>query len=143
MSSIISFRKSVKVKGPPPICTGRITFLSFPHSFSLSLSLSLSLSIYIYIYRPIYNHLQTVQPKGKSFTANLGTKAAVLPKGRPSTANSGTMVAVLLGMDSCCSFPLLSAYSCIRPCRACNAGEALLPLIYQTMRRNLIQKLNH
>ena len=47
-------------------------------------------------------------PKGRSFTANSGTKAAVLPKGRPSTANSDSRVAVLLGMNRCGSFPLLS-----------------------------------
>ena len=47
-------------------------------------------------------------PKGRSFTANSGTKAAVLLKGRSSTANSGTRAAVLLGMDRCGSFPLLS-----------------------------------
>ena len=34
-------------------------------------------------------------PKGRSFTANSGTKAAVLPKDRSSTANSETKVAVL------------------------------------------------
>ena len=34
---------------------------------------------------------------------------SVLPKGRSSTANSGTKVAVLLGMNRCGSFPLLSA----------------------------------
>ena len=44
-----------------------------------------------------------------SFTANPGTKAAVLPNVRCSTANSGTKVAVLLGMNRCGSFPLLSA----------------------------------
>ena len=46
---------------------------------------------------------------GRSFTANSGTKAAVLPKNSSSTANSGTVVAVLLGMNRCSSFPLLSA----------------------------------
>ena len=34
---------------------------------------------------------------------------SVLPKGRSSTANSGTKVAVLLGMNRCGSFSLLSA----------------------------------
>ena len=43
------------------------------------------------------------------FTANSGTKAAILPKGRPSIANKGTLVAVLLGMNRCGCFPLLSA----------------------------------
>ena len=52
---------------------------------------------------------QTILLKGRSFTANSGTKAAVLPKDRSSSANSGTKVAVLLGMDRCGSFPLLSA----------------------------------
>ena len=51
----------------------------------------------------------SVLPKGRSFTAISGTKAAVLPKGRSSTANSGTKVAVLLGMNRCGSFPLLFA----------------------------------
>ena len=50
----------------------------------------------------------SVLPKGRSFTANSGTKAAFLPKGKPSTANSGTKAAVLLGMNKCGSFPLLS-----------------------------------
>ena len=50
-----------------------------------------------------------VVPKGMSFTANLGTKAAVLPKSRSSTTNSGTKVAVLQGMNRCGSYPLLSA----------------------------------
>ena len=39
----------------------------------------------------------SVLPKGTSFTANSGTKAAILPK------------AVLLGMNRCGSFPLFSA----------------------------------
>ena len=52
---------------------------------------------------------QRVLPKLRSFTANAGTKAAVLHKGRSSTANSETKVAVLLGMNRCGSFPLLSA----------------------------------
>ena len=51
----------------------------------------------------------SVLPKGMSFTANTGTKAAVLPKGRSSAANSGIKVAVLLRMNKCGSFPLLSA----------------------------------
>ena len=51
----------------------------------------------------------SVPPKGRSFTANPGIKAAVLPNVRSSTANSGTKVAVLLGMDRCGIFPLLSA----------------------------------
>ena len=45
-------------------------------------------------------------PKGRSFTANSGTKAAVLPKGRSPSANAGTKVA---GMNRRGSFPLLSA----------------------------------
>ena len=44
--------------------------------------------------------------KGRSFTANSSTKAALLPKGRSSIAIWGTQVAVLLRMNS---FPLLSA----------------------------------
>ena len=51
---------------------------------------------------------QSVLPKGRSFSANSGTKAAVPPKGRSITANSETLVAVLLGMNGCRSFPLLS-----------------------------------
>ena len=51
----------------------------------------------------------SVLPKGRSFMANSGNKAAILPKGRFSVANSGTQVAVLLGMNRCSSFPLLSA----------------------------------
>ena len=56
----------------------------------------------------LYHH-QSVLPKGRSFTENSGTKAAVMPKGRSSTANSGTKVTVLRRMNSCGSFPLLSA----------------------------------
>ena len=52
--------------------------------------------------------IMSILPKGRSFTANSGTKAAVLLKGRSSTANSGTRASVLLGMDRCGSFPLLS-----------------------------------
>ena len=55
--------------------------------------------------------IRAFYPKGRSFTANSGTKAAVLPKGRSSIANSGTKIAVLLGMNRCGtgSFPLVSA----------------------------------
>ena len=54
-------------------------------------------------------NIQSVLRKGRSFTANSGTKAVVLPKGRSSTANLGTKVVVLLGMNRCSRFPLLSA----------------------------------
>ena len=47
------------------------------------------------------HHHQTVPPKSRSFTANSGTKAAVLPKGKSCTTNSGTKVAVLLGTNRC------------------------------------------
>ena len=56
-----------------------------------------------------HQHHQSVLPKGRSFTAYSGTKAAVLLKGRSSTANSGTKAAVLLGIDICGSFSLLFA----------------------------------
>ena len=56
-----------------------------------------------------HHHHQSILPKGRSFTSNSGTKAAVLFKGRSSTANWGTQAAVLLEMDRCGSFPLLSA----------------------------------
>ena len=56
-----------------------------------------------------HHHHQSILPKGRSFTTNSGTKAAVLFKGRSSTANSGTQVAVLLGMYRYGSFSLLSA----------------------------------
>ena len=59
-------------------------------------------------YNPLCNHHHRVLPKGRSFTANSGTKAAVLLKGRSSTANSRTQAAVSLGMDRFGSFPLLS-----------------------------------
>ena len=67
------------------------------------------------ICRPIYNiqhiyHHQSVLLKGRSFTANPSTKAAVLPKGKSSTANVGTKVAVLVGMNRYDSFPLLSTH---------------------------------
>ena len=73
------------------------------------------------IYRELWNqksafsssidddHHQSVLPNDRSFTANAGTKVAVLSKGRSSTANSGTTFAVLLGLNSCGSFSLLSA----------------------------------
>ena len=51
----------------------------------------------------------SVVPKGRSFTANSGTKDAGLPRGRSSTTNSGTKVADLLGMNRCGRFPLFSA----------------------------------
>ena len=51
----------------------------------------------------------SVPPKGRSFTANSGTKDAVLPRGRSSTANSRTKVQVSLGMNRCGSLPLFSA----------------------------------
>ena len=53
--------------------------------------------------------IMSIPPKGRSFTASPGTKAAVLIKGRSSTANSETQAAVLLSMYRCGSFPLLSA----------------------------------
>ena len=55
------------------------------------------------------SYYQSVRPNDRSFTANSGTKAAVLLKGRPSTAISRTQVAVLLRMDRCGSLPLFSA----------------------------------
>ena len=58
---------------------------------------------------PTSHALHLCRLASRSFTANSGTKAAVLPKGRYSTANSGTQAAVLLGMNRCGSFPLLSA----------------------------------
>ena len=51
---------------------------------------------------------QSVLSKGRYFTANSGTKAAVPPKCRSFTANSGTKVAVLLGLNRCGSFPVFS-----------------------------------
>ena len=44
-------------------------------------------------------------PKGRSFTANAGTKIAVMSKGRSSTVNSGTKVAILLGAVASRCFP--------------------------------------
>ena len=43
---------------------------------------------------PSNHHHLSVLPKGTSFTASSGTKAAILPKGRSSTAKSGKKVAV-------------------------------------------------
>ena len=51
-----------------------------------------------------HHHLQSVLPKGRSFTANSSTKAAVLPKGKLRN-----QVAVLLRMNRCGSCPLLSS----------------------------------
>ena len=56
-----------------------------------------------------HHHHHSILPKGRSFTVNSETKAAVLRKGKSSTANSGKQAAILLGMDRCGSFPLLSA----------------------------------
>ena len=53
----------------------------------------------------VNHHHQNILPKGRSFTANSGTKAAVLVKGGSSTANSRTEIEVLLGMNRCGSFP--------------------------------------
>ena len=55
-----------------------------------------------------YIIVMSILPKGRSFTANSGTKVAVLLNGRSSTANSGTQAAVLLGIDRWGSFLLLS-----------------------------------
>ena len=52
---------------------------------------------------------QSVLSKGSAFTANAETKVAVLSKGRSSTPILGTKVAVLTEINTCCSFPLLSA----------------------------------
>ena len=37
-----------------------------------------------------HNHQYQCSAQGRSFTANLGTKATILPKSRSSIANSGT-----------------------------------------------------
>ena len=55
-----------------------------------------------------HKNFTSILPKGRSFTANSSTKAAVLLNGRSSTTNSATQDAVLLGMDRYGSFPLLS-----------------------------------
>ena len=44
-------------------------------------------------------HQQSVLAKGRSFTANAGTKVTVLSEGRSSTANLETTVAVILGIN--------------------------------------------
>ena len=41
------------------------------------------------IYKHNHHHHQSVLPKGRSFSANSGTKAVVLSGGRSSTANQG------------------------------------------------------
>ena len=52
----------------------------------------------------------SVLPKGRFFTANLGTKAPVLPKGRSFSANSGTKFEVLGTVASrCFPHPALSS----------------------------------
>ena len=55
-------------------------------------------------------------PNGRSFTTSAEPKVAVLSKGRSSTANSGTKVAVLLGINRrgrfpCFPYPTLSLAS--------------------------------
>ena len=62
-----------------------------------------------YFFNTLYIPSSEYYAKGRSFTANSGTKAAILLKSRFSTAKSRTQAAVLLGMDRCGSFPLLSA----------------------------------
>ena len=52
---------------------------------------------------------QSVLPRGRSFSANSGTKARVLSQVRSSTANSRTKAAVLLELNRCGSFPFLYA----------------------------------
>ena len=80
----------------------------FWHVFLYTLQLLL-IYVLILCIIPKHHYHQSVLPKSKTFTANSGTKAAVLLKGRSSTTNAWTKVAVLLGMDRCSSFPLLSA----------------------------------
>ena len=46
-------------------------------------------NLYIYIYISLSSS-SSVLPMGRAFTANSGTKAAVLLKGRSSNTNSGT-----------------------------------------------------
>ena len=66
---------------------GRIAAL-MPEFAMKDLPLDRTLMMIIYILY-IYIYISFL-PKGRSFTANLGTKAAILPKGRYSIANSGT-----------------------------------------------------
>ena len=51
----------------------------------------------------------SILPKGRSFIANSGTKAAVLLKGRSSTVNQEPRLQFYQGLNRCGSFPLLSA----------------------------------
>ena len=51
------------------------------------------------------HHHHEYSAKCRSFTANSGTKVAVLLKGRSSTASSGTQAEVLLGMNRWGSVP--------------------------------------
>ena len=45
-------------------------------------------------YKILRHHHHSVLPKGRSFTANSGTKPVVLPTGRSSTTNSEKKVTV-------------------------------------------------
>ena len=56
----------------------------------------------------IKHHHQNLLPKGRSFTASAGTKAAVLLKA-DFHSKIRNQAAVLPGMNRCGSFPLLSA----------------------------------
>ena len=47
--------------------------------------------------------------QGQVFHCKAGTEVVILSKGRSSTANSGTKVVVLQGINRCGSLPLLSA----------------------------------
>ena len=59
-----------------------------------------------FLFKRLFVVIRVFYPRaGQSFTANSGTKAAVLPKGRSGNANSGTKVADLLGINTCCRFP--------------------------------------
>ena len=53
--------------------------------------------VFLRVHTHTYTHTQIISsfimnvlPKGRSFTANSGTRAAILHKGRSSIANSGT-----------------------------------------------------
>ena len=63
---------------------------------------------HVEVYWNIINTIISVLAKGRSFTANSGTKTTILPKWRSSIANSGILLAVLLRMNVCNSFQLLS-----------------------------------
>ena len=61
------------------------------------------LKFFIYLF--LVRHYHQCSDQGQVFHSKLRLQGCILPKGRSSTANSGTKVAVSLGMNRCGNFP--------------------------------------